>query len=411
MAIRRISQRWSTHKRRNTLVVAALSAVLIAATVGVTRAVGDEGTELTTRNVQVTTGSMQETVSASGTVAAKSTEDLNFSVSGEVVAVNVEQGDTVRKNDVLARIDSASLRAQVAQAEASVASAESKLASDEDADASSAQLNADSASLSAARSELAVAEANLASATLRSPIRGTISSLDLVVGQYVSAGSSSSGATASGGSTGTSSGATSPQTTSSTSSPQIQVISTSSYVVEASVDDTQISKLTQGDQATITVNGSTEKAFGTVSSVGLVATTSSGVSSFPVVVDVTGNPTGLHAGSTATVSIVYRQLNDVLQVSSLAISNNGGKKSVKLVTDSGIEEREVTTGVTAGATTQILTGLQDGDQVQVTIPAAVTGGARTGGQGESPFGAGQFPGGGGLPAGGPPAGFPMGGMQ
>ncbi|MFA7266008.1 MAG: biotin/lipoyl-binding protein, partial [Candidatus Nanopelagicales bacterium] len=144
MAIRRMTQRWSVHKRRNTLVAGALGAVLIAATVGVTRAVGDEGTELTARNVSVTTGSMQETVSASGTVAAKSTEDLNFSVSGEVVTVNVKQGDTVRKNDVLARIDSASLRAQVAQAEASVASAESKLASDQDADASSAQLNADS---------------------------------------------------------------------------------------------------------------------------------------------------------------------------------------------------------------------------------------------------------------------------
>lgn len=411
MAIRRITQRWSVHKRRNILLAGALGAVLIAATVGVTRAVGDEGTELTTRNVEVTTGSMQETVSASGTVAAKSTENLNFSVSGEVVEVNVEQGDTVKKNDVLARIDSASLRAQVAQAEAAVASAESKLASDQDADASSAQLNADSASLSAARSELAVAEANLANATLRSPIRGTISSLDLVVGQYVFAGSSSSGATSTGGASGTSTAATSGQTTSSTSTAQIQVISTSSFVVDVSVDDTQVSKISQGDQATITVTGSTDKVFGTVSSVGLVATTSSGVSSFPVVVAVTGDPPGLHAGSTATVSIVYRQLNDVLQVSSLAISNNAGKKSVKLVTDSGIEEREVTTGVTAGSTTQILTGLQDGDQVQVTIPTAVTGGTRSGGQGESSFGGGQFPGGGGLPAGGPPAGFPMGGMQ
>ena len=381
--------------------------VLIALIFGATRVFGSDAATSTTRNVSVTSGTLQETVSGSGTIATSSTQDLNFSTSGEVTAVNVSQGQKVRKNQVLAEVDSASLSSQVAQAEASVASAKSKLSSDEDAGASNAQISADEASLSAARSDLAVAKSNLSNASLRSPINGTVATLNLTEGQYVTAGSSSSGGqTGSGNSSGPTSGApnaggsSSNASTAPSTSPQIQVISTGSYIVNLSVDDTQVSKLTTGDQATVTVTGSTEKVFGTVSSVGLIATTSSGVSSFPVVIKVTGKPTGLYSGSAAQVSIVYHQLNDVTQVPSLAISSDRGKKYVQLVTGDGTEKREVTTGVSAGGQTEILTGLTVGDQVQVTVPVAV-GGAQRSGSG----GSGGFPGGGGGGGFHPPAGF------
>lgn len=322
-----LRKRWSAHNRRNSIIVVV--AVLFVAVLGygATRAMGSTDAAATTRNVEATSGVLQETVSGSGTIAATSMEDLNFAVSGEVTAVYVTQGEKVKKNQVLAKIDSASLRTKVAQANASVASAESKLSSDEDADAANAQINADQASLAAARSDLSVVESNLSEATLRSPIKGTVSALNLVEGQYVSSGSSSTGSqSSSGGSTGVAA------TDTSASSAQVQVISTGSYIVNLSVDDTQISKVSNGDQATITLTGATEKVFGTVSSVGLVATTTSGVSSFPVVVTITGSSKGLYAGSTAQVSIVYHQLNDATQVSSLAVSQEGGKQYVQLVT-------------------------------------------------------------------------------
>lgn len=399
--------RWSAHPRRNIILVVAVVVVLVAFIFGATRVFGNDSATSTTRNVAVTSGTLQETVSGSGTIATSSTQDLNFSTSGEVTAVNVSQGQKVKKNQVLAEVDSASLSSQVAQAEASVASAESKLSSDEDAGASNAQISADEASLSAARSDLSVAESNLANASLRSPINGTVATLNLTEGQYVAAGSSSSGSqTGSGTSSNSTSGVpavggtTSNTSTTTSTSPQIQVISTGSYIVNLSVDDTQISKLTTGDQATVTLTGSSEKVFGTVSSVGLIATTSSGVSSFPVVIKITGNPTGLYSGSAAQVSIVYHQLNDVTQVPSLAVSADGGKKYVQLVTGDGTEEREVTTGVSAGGQTQIVTGLKAGDQVQVTVPVAV-GGAQRSGSG----GSGGFPGGGGSGGFQPPPGF------
>lgn len=397
-----LKQRWSAHPRRNSIVAVVAVLVVVVAGFGVTRAIGGDSSAATTRNVEVTSGALQETVSGSGTIAAASTEDLNFELSGEVTAVYVSEGQKVKKNQVLAEIDSASLRTQVAQASASVASAESKLASDEDAGASAAQISADKASLAAARSEQRVAESNLAGATLRSPIKGTVSALSLVEGQYISSSSAAAGSSqpSSGGSTNTSAADTS------TSTPQVQVISTGSYVVNLSVDDTQISKLSEGDQATITVAGTTEKVFGTVSSVGLIATTTSGVSSFPVVAAITGSPKGLYAGSTAQVSIVYRQINGATQVPSLAVNQEGDKNYVQLVTGDDVEKREVTTGVSAGGQTQVLAGLAVGDQVQIVIPAVAARSADSGGPGVGGLpgggGSGGFPGGG---SGGPPAGF------
>ncbi len=94
-----------------------------------------------------------------------------------------------------------------------------------------------------------------------------------------------------------------------------------------------MSQVKVGDQATITVSGSTSNVFGTVASIGLLATTTSGVSSFPVVIDVTGSPSGLFGGTSATVSIITEELQNVLVVPTTAIHYSGDGTTVTL--DSG----------------------------------------------------------------------------
>ena len=50
-------------------------------------------------------GTMRQTVSATGTIAPKQEADLNFAVDGEVTAVAATVGAKVTKGDVLARVD------------------------------------------------------------------------------------------------------------------------------------------------------------------------------------------------------------------------------------------------------------------------------------------------------------------
>jgi membrane fusion protein, macrolide-specific efflux system len=369
------------------------------------------------RVVAATSGTIQETVSASGTIQPESTQDLNFDVSGTVTSVAVKAGSVVKKGQVLAAVDSASLQSDVDQAQATVDSDAAKVASDESSSASSAQLSADEAALTAARSQLVEAQASLADARLTSPIAGTVSVVNLTVGQQLGSsggsGNSLAGSGSGGGSTGaasTSSGAsggdtsggsgTSGASSSSSSTPEIEVVSTGTYVVDLSVDDTQIGQIKRGYQATVTPSGATTTATGTVTSVGTVATSSSGVSSFPVVVTVPGNPTGFYGGDTATVAIIYEQVPDAVQVPVAAVAETNGQSTVTVVAGGKHTTRAVTTGVRSNGEIQIVSGLKAGEQVVVEIPS-FAGLAR----GRTGTGTGTGTGGFGTGGEGPPGGF------
>jgi macrolide-specific efflux system membrane fusion protein len=177
------------------------------------------------------------------------------------------------------------------------------------------------------------------------------------------------------------------------------VISTESFIVNTTVDDTEIGQIQQGDQATITPTGATTLDFGTVASIGLIATESSDVATFPVVIDVTGDPTGLFAGSTADVSIIVKQLNNVVEVPTAAITYSTNGQATLTEVESGKHvSRPVTVGQAAAGETQIISGISAGDSVveRVVKFTGVPGGTRTGGLG----GAGGFTRGGGFGGGG-----------
>ena len=153
--------------------------------------------------VAVTKGPIGNSVSAEGTVAAAQTADLNFAGSGTVTAVNVKAGDTVTTGEVLATIDSAELASAATSAQSTVATAQAKLADDEAAGASADQIAADQTSLTSATDNLTSAQQALAGASLVATFDGTVSQVNVTVGENLS--SSGSGGTSATG-TGTGSG-------------------------------------------------------------------------------------------------------------------------------------------------------------------------------------------------------------
>lgn len=156
-------------------------------------------------------------------------------------------------------------------------------------------------------------------------------------------------------------------------------MSTGSYIVNATVDSTQVGQLKVGDQATITVSGSTTPVYGTVGSIGLLASTTSGVASFPVVIDVTGSPTGIYGGSSATVSIITEELQDVVVVPTGAIQYSGNDTTVTLDSGGKKIKRTVQIGAASGGDTQVSKGLIVGDKVYVTT-VTFHGGTGSGGR-------------------------------
>jgi macrolide-specific efflux system membrane fusion protein len=419
---------WLSRRRIVAITVVGLLVTGAITTWAMRRSSAAVSTVAATRLVTVGSGTVQQAVAATGTVEPTTTSNLSFGAAGQVTAVNVTPGQKVTAGQQLATISSASLASQVAQAQATIASDEARLSTDQTAAASAAQIAADQASITVAQAQLVDAQTALAGARLTSPITGTITAVNLTVGEQLSASGSSSGSgsgsssgsgsgssSSSGSSGGSSSGGGSGQSgsgnssgsgssssgasgssSSTASTGQIQVISTGSYVVNASVGASDVANIAKGDQVTITTTGSATPVFGLVSSIGIVASSSSGSSAFPVVISVTGSPTGLYAGSSANVSIIYRQLSNVLVVPTLAITRTNGNAYVTVDKNGIKSQHQITVGLSSGGSTQVVSGVTSGDTVVLPVPAARTGGSGGGGFGGGGGGGGFGGGGGGF---------------
>jgi multidrug efflux pump subunit AcrA (membrane-fusion protein) len=369
-AARRTAAALARHRR----VTAGAAAVVVAAAGGITwwALDGSSGSAAATpsyRLVAASVGTVRQSVSTTGTIEPAQQDSVNFAASGRVTSVRVAQGDTVTAGQVLATIDSAQLRAALAQAQSQLATDQAKVDSDNSGAVTDTQLAADEAAVTAAQSQATSAQSALDGATLRSPIAGQVATVGVAVGDQVSG---SAGGSGSGGNNSSSS---------SSSNAQFLVVGTTSWLVNASVDDTEVGLVKVGNQAQITTTGGTT-VYGTVSSVGVIASSSSGTASYPVVVKVTGSPSGLHAGATGTVALIYRQIAGVLTVPTLAVHSSAGSDVVYEISGGQQVAHPVTIGLAAGGLTQIVSGIAEGDQVVVAVPTgagrSTTGTNRTG---------------------------------
>jgi macrolide-specific efflux system membrane fusion protein len=410
--------------------------------------------------VEVTSGTIGETVSAEGTVAAAATEDLSFGSSGTVTSVWVTAGDTVTAGQVLATLDSAELESALAAAEADLADAEAQLDDAEDAGESDERIEVLEASVITAQDAVDAAAEALEGATLIASIDGLVTSVDLTTGEELgSSGTSGTTVTGSGSGSGQSSsalgssdtaagggaiGGATGATETTGSDPQIQIVSAGSFVVDLAVDTSDIDQIEVGQEVALSIStdstGTTATgpggfmppgmaggfpgggaatgaddaeddddsadaadltATGLVSEISGVADASSGVATYTVTVGFSDDSGDIWAGSTATAEIEVAARDDVTLVSSTAVTTTDGVSTVTVALDGTVdgatEEREVTTGETSGNQIEIVEGLEPGDQVIAEMPSFGGGGG------------GGFPGGGELPEGFEPptgGGFP-----
>ena len=321
--------------------------------------------EPVTRTVAASLTTMEKSVSASGTLTPSVQEDVSFDVSGTVTSVPVAVGQTVTVGQTLATVDTLELQASLLQAKATLASAQAKLSDAEDAadgtDASDAKIAAAQAQVDVAQSGVDTAQTAMAGATLTAPVAGMLTVVGLEVGDAV--GSSASSAPG-----GTSTG-------SSTTTAQFTIVSTANWEVDVTVSDADVALVAVGDQAEVTLDGATTPVFGTISAIGLLSTSDSGVAAYPVTVAVTGDQEGLHDGVSADVALVYERRTDVLTIPSLAVTTADGKSTVKVqATDGTITTVDVTVGETSDNLTEITKGLSEGDEVVLATFTPGTGG-------------------------------------
>lgn len=351
----------------------------------------------TTRTFDMPVTKTNETMqlSLTGTLAPQQEADLSFATSGTVTDVRVAIGDTVKAGQLLATIDSTQLQNAVTLAQANVTAAQTSYDTvAATTGVTSAQLSNAQAQIDSATAKLTSAKTSLAQANLTSPIAGTVAAVNLTVGNAVGSGSNGSSA---GGSSG---GGSSSSSTS--SSAQIVIISPTSWLANATVGPADIASLKVGQAVTAIVTGATATTTGKIHTIGIVATTTSGSTTFPVQVLLEGNPTGFYDGVNVTLTVTTGTYPDVLSIPTQAISNNGTAYTVAKVVNGTPTVTTVTLGKVFADRTQILTGLAAGDRVQVTVRSLAGASRSAGGIGLPGFGGG--PGAGAGPGAQPGAG-------
>ena len=352
----------------------------------------------------VTTGNLAVTISASGPIQANAEYDMNFTASGQVNSIDVHVGQQVKAGQRLATLNSTSLQDALTLAQQAVTNAQVTYDDAFNNGASQTTLDSDYNQLQTAQDQLKTAQDNLAAATLTAPANATVAAINGVKGEYIGSGSSSS-----------------------STLPFIILTDASKLNIAAQVNEADIASIQVGQPAQFTVASYTNQTFrASVATIETVGQTTSNVVTYTVnlMVDQNSlNKAHLYPGMTATVNITTAQRIGVLLVPAAALSfpstatqsgeldrttlrsvfanqqaSNGtgttqGNRGIVLELRNGkLTPVVVTTGLSNGQFTEVLSGLNEGDEVVVgqtggntSTANPGTGGGRNGGGGAFPF--------------------------
>jgi HlyD family secretion protein len=274
-----------------------------------------------------TRGDIVSVVATTGTVNAVTTVEVGSEVTGTIESLGADFNDIVRKGEVLAKLDPSISRTALDQANAALRSAEAdaqryrvaeaesdtvlsrdrelfakQLMTEEDFRAAeaddrsaAAQVTSADAIIRQARSAVDAAELSLSKTVIESPIDGVVISRNVDVGQTVSA---------------------------TMSAPTLFVLAAdlSKMQVEASIDESDVGRVQQGDPATFHVDAFPSQTFtGKVLQVWLNPIVDSDVVTYTAIIDAPNRRLQLKPGMTALVSIEVARHDNVLRVPTAAL--------------------------------------------------------------------------------------------
>ena len=343
--------------------------------------------------------SIEVTVTATGELQPVYKVDVGTQVSGIVEHIYVDFNSVVKKGQLLAELDRSNLNEQLTQAKTNVSNAQSNLtlaqqqydrvktlydnkaATQEAYESAVNSLNLAKNQLKTAQSDLSRAQTNLSYATIYSPIDGVIMNKAVEEGQTVA---------------------------SSFSTPTLFTIANdlTQMQVEAKVDEADIGEVKAGQPVTFTVDAFPDDVFsGTVKEVRINPTVTSNVVTYTVIINAPNPETKLFPGMTANVSITTKKESGVCipltalyasvdpesmkqlekkgyTFKSLYKNQEELTQGLKDVTKKTIwvkrgentyEQISVTVGLNNGVKTLIPEGLNEGDEVIISISEAMEG--------------------------------------
>ena len=332
----------------------------------------------TYETVELKKGSINNTVTATGTIEPITKVDVGTQVSGTISHIYVDYNSVVTKGQLLAELDRKLLEAELKSEMANLKSSKSEfeyqdknfkrlyqlheknLISETEYEEALYQYEKAQQAYEKAQATLVKAQSNLDYATIYSPIDGVVLSREVEEGQTVAA-----------------SFETPTMFTIANDLRKMQVI--------ADVDEADIGQVLEGQRVTFTVDAFPDDTFeGNVTQVRLNPTTESNVVTYEVVIDAPNPELKLKPGLTANITVYTMEKNDILLAplkafrftpetdpenpqTTLAPQTGKGEKVVWLQTAEGIVPKVIKVGVSDGIYTEVKEGIKEGSRLIVGV--------------------------------------------
>lgn len=354
----------------------AVVVIVIVAVAAWAMSGGKKEEDINFKEEKVALKTLQNSVTATGTIEAVTSVTVGTQVSGIVNKLYVDYNSQVKKGQVIAELDKTNLLSELNTAKANLASAQSSLnyqaanmeryktlykkglvSADEYENALLTYRQAKE-QVASSKENVQRAQTNLGYATITSPIDGTVISKSVEEGQTVAA---------------------------SFNTPELFTIAKdlTNMQVVANVDEADIGGVKDGDRVTFTVDAYPDDTFeGTVKQVRLEATTTNNVVTYEVVISAPNADLKLKPGLTANVTIYTQERSGVLAVANKAlrftptketvgkdmkIVDCKGKNKVWTLNGNTLTAHPVTIGQSDGINTEITKGLKQGDKIVTEI--------------------------------------------
>lgn len=354
----------------------AVVVIVIVAVAAWAMSGGKKKEDINFKEEKVALKTLQNSVTATGTIEAVTSVTVGTQVSGIVNKLYVDYNSQVKKGQVIAELDKTNLLSELNTAKANLASAQSSLnyqaanmeryktlykkglvSADEYENALLTYRQAKE-QVASSKENVQRAQTNLGYATITSPIDGTVISKSVEEGQTVAA---------------------------SFNTPELFTIAKdlTNMQVVANVDEADIGNVKEGDRVTFTVDAYPDDTFeGTVKQVRLEATTTNNVVTYEVVISAPNADLKLKPGLTANVTIYTQERSGVLAVANKAlrftptketvgkdmkIVDCKGKNKVWALNGNTLTAHPVTIGQSDGINTEITKGLKQGDKIVTEI--------------------------------------------
>ena len=354
----------------------AVVVIVIVAVAAWAMSGGKKEEDINFKEEKVALKTLQNSVTATGTIEAVTSVTVGTQVSGIVNKLYVDYNSQVKKGQVIAELDKTNLLSELNTAKANLASAQSSLnyqaanmerykslykkglvSADEYENALLTYRQAKE-QVASSKENVQRAQTNLGYATITSPIDGTVISKSVEEGQTVAA---------------------------SFNTPELFTIAKdlTNMQVVANVDEADIGGVKEGDRVTFTVDAYPDDTFeGTVKQVRLEATTTNNVVTYEVVISAPNADLKLKPGLTANVTIYTQERSGVLAVANKAlrftptketvgkdmkIVDCKGKNKVWTLNGNTLTAHPVTIGQSDGINTEITKGLKQGDKIVTEI--------------------------------------------